>query len=468
MQQRLSRFINHRITDWVVMGLIVASVALLIAEHTAVPREPWRSAIVGAGNAITGLFVVELSIRFLASASKLRFFRKYWLDIIAVLPILRPLRFLRVLRLLRLARLGSFLNKHLLVMSDAIRQTLRQQLAIAVVVAILILSVSMLMFIIEGQGAQNPAYSTLPKALWWSLLSLSTDQPVGGEPVTTAGRVIELFTFLSSMGLVATLAGLASAGMMRRLSQEEPEMDVSELRDHIILCGWNRAGPMIVRELLNAPEYKENGIVLISELDSQPSLPADVDQSQVFFISADYTRVDVLERAGVRHARMAILLADKSVGRKDQDRDARTVLAALTIEKLNPKIFTCVELLNRDNETHLRMAGVEEIVVVDEYAGNIVATASRNRGLVAVMDILLSTSYGSSFYRSQLPESWAGKTVGWVHVHLKERYEAILVSIESQAGGQRALAVNPKSSQLIRSGDVALVISEKPPKLLDA
>lgn len=113
--------------------------------------------------------------------------------------------------------------------------------------------------------------------------------------------------------------------------------------------------------------------------------------------------MEVLRQAGLERAAVAILLADKTVPRSDQDRDAHTVLAALTIEKINRGIFTCVELLSRENQSHLTLAGVEEIIVPDEYGGKILAAAARNRGIVCMLDELLTRERGNNFYKSALP-----------------------------------------------------------------
>ena len=58
-------------------------------------------------------------------------------------------------------------------------------------------------------------------------------------------------------------------------------------------------------------------------------------KSYVQFLNEDFTKVEALEKAGVHRASKCIILSDTGRGRKDRDADARTILAALTIEKLN-------------------------------------------------------------------------------------------------------------------------------------
>ncbi|MCI0513168.1 TrkA C-terminal domain-containing protein, partial [candidate division KSB1 bacterium] len=162
------------------------------------------------------------------------------------------------------------------------------------------------------------------------------------------------------------------------------------------------------------------------------------------------------------HADIAILLADKSLPRSDQDRDARTILAALTIEKLNPRIYTCVELLNRDNDSHIKMIGVEEIVVGDEYSGNIIAASARNLGIIPILDELLTSKYGNQFYKVPVPAPWLGKNVGEVTNLLKTQYGAILIALaRSQL---KKNLVNPPAEMQLEPEDQLVLIAQVFPK----
>jgi voltage-gated potassium channel len=129
-----------------------------------------------------------------------------------------------------------------------------------------------------------------------------------------------------------------------------------------------------------------------------------------------------------------VLLATKAF-QVDQDRDARTLLAALTIEKLRPGIFTCAELLRRENIEHLSMAKVEEIVIGDEYMGHLIAHSSRARGIIKVMDELLTASAGISFIKSPCIVS-VGKTFLDAFVKIKTDQDAILMAVEASRENQ--------------------------------
>jgi voltage-gated potassium channel len=203
-------------------------------------------------------------------------------------------------------------------------------------------------------------------------------------------------------------------------------------------------------------------VVLITEGDAPKDLPHDLLDSRTFFHhKGDYTRIEVLEAVGAPNAATAILLTDHSIPRSDQDRDARTVLAALTMERMAPNLYTVAEVTSRQSESLLSMAGVEEIVVGDWYAGMILGSASRNRGLVGVLDEVLSHSHGNAFHTVKIPMSRAGSTIAKLRQELHDTHEATLIALHS--GEQRL--VNPPGTRRLAIGDQAVVLSADPPHL---
>src|SRR5690606_36313770 len=115
--------------------------------------------------------------------------------------------------------------------------------------------------------------------------------------------------------------------------------------------GWNRRVPLIINEVTQARGHQQTPVVVVADVEEQPpAMAAHAGNGLVYFVRGDYTRPEVLEQVRVRHAKRAIIVADTTAPRSDQDRDARTVLAALMIERMNPEIYTCAELLNHDNE----------------------------------------------------------------------------------------------------------------------
>lgn len=464
VRDALDRFIHHHVTELVLLGLILASVGMMLLELLV--GEPWSLWLTIAGDALTLVFVVELTIRFYVAPKKSRFIARYWLDILAVIPLIRPLRFFRVLRVLRLWRAGVLANRRISAFHGKLRGTVSEVLSIMVGTSVLVIAAAMVIFLAEtGPGAQ---LSTFEDALWYATFSLVAAEPTGADPQTQLGRWTTLMLMIGGLTLFGMFVGTVSAGMVSRLSAnlEVHEMDLDELTGHVIVCGWNGSGPTILRELFSPNAPGNRAVVLVTELpDPPPDIPDEIPRERLYHHHGDYTLIDVLETVGMRKAEQAILLADARLPRSRQDQDARTVLAALTIERMVPHVYTVVEMHTRQSEDLLRMAGVEEIVIGDWYAGTVIGSCSRNRGLVSVLEEILTARHGNSFHTLSLTPRWDGRPVAELHQQLLSDQHAVLISIEREEEGKRLQRVNPEPDFRLRSGDQLVVLARGPVRL---
>jgi voltage-gated potassium channel len=462
-KRRLRRGLNHPITELLVMGAIVASVLLVLFEFSIGQNDPRFKTVELINDLFTYFFIVELSLRFYVEQRKSRFFRKYWLDILAVIPFFRSFRILRVFRLLRLFRFGIIFTRRIARWTGAVNIVKVEYIIVGVSILVVVLMGAFSMRVAEGR--LNPDFQTLDRALWFSVMTVIGGEPIGGYPKTSLGRFITATLMMGGLTVFAIFTGTISAVMVNSLKNLKfRPMEIDEIDNHVVLCGWNRAGHLIIDELLHDERFKH--VVVISEDEATGKHPIFQKYvEQVFVLTGDYTRVDVLHDAGVERASYAMLLADSSKeGRSSQDRDARTVLAAMLIEKLNKNIYTVVQLLNRDNETSLRQVGVEEIIVSDEYVGNIMATVAKNRGIVSMLDELLTAKHGDQFFKCAVPEEMVGKTVAEVIMDLKVVYDATLIGVDLGSGGSLAetMCVNPPGSLKLEATHQIIIAGSRP------
>ena len=475
LRARADRFVHHPVTELGIAVLILVAVVALLAEP-AFPRDSEeRLALEGFGVGVTLLFALELLLRFWVAPSKRSFFRRYWLDILAVVPIARPLRLLRALLLLRLFRAGVLFNRRITVYDGILRGTLNEITVVTTLSLTIVLIGAVTLQAMPG-SMTYPAAQEMPEmeaAVWFAVYTLVGGEPIGGLPRTELGRAVTLALMLGGLTVFGMFVGAVSASMVTVLSRrlEVGDMDLEELRDHIIVCGWNPAGPTMLRELFSGPG-PHLPVVVVTEGDDMPEdLHSDgIPPYLVLHHTGDHTRVEVLEAVGVRRARAAFLLTDSLTPRTDQDRDARTVLAAHTIERMNEDIFCCAELINGENAAALDLTRVEEVVVRDWYAGVIIGNMGRNRGMSAVLNDILSSTRGNAFHKVTVPRGWDGRTIGDLHELLKREYGAILVSWEREipvSGGDpmREVEVNPPISRVVAPGDVLVVIADGVPRV---
>ncbi len=457
-QRKLQQFFARPMTELVIGGLIVISVAFTIVELGLPEGEIRRSILYELNYGITCLFAVELTLRFLAASNKRRFFRDYFFDLLSLLPLFRGLqyaRFLRLFRLLRVLRLLGIFSRYASSFPYIFR---RGAVEYVIVSGLIMLTVLVCTGAILAIDKENDNLDEFDEALWYSIYTLLAGEPTAETPLhSLAGHLITLGVMFMGMTIFAMFTGTVSAFMVERLHREGRIVQWEDFHDHIIICGWNRKAEIIVREHRTANKGDATPIVVIAEYDDEPALSDLSLARDVHFLNDDFTKVTVLEKAGIHRAKTCIILSDTSRSRNEQDADARTILASLTVEKLNRSVYTCAELCNSEYGTHLEMGHVNDFVVSGEQSGFLLAQAALNRGLMGVFNELLTHTRGNQFYRQEVNGELAGKSFLDVFVKLKQEHDAILIAVQD---GDGKFHINPHN-YVLSAGEHIVVIAEQ-------
>jgi voltage-gated potassium channel len=444
-------------------GLILTSVALTVFETTS---RPPPAQVIRASQAISALFAIELYFRRRVAPSARSFWREYWLDVVSVLPVVSAIALpletgygqlaatFSLLRIFRLARVLKIARHRVLLFPAVLRKGAREMFYLSGFVLLAVVFASSALVVLERD--ENPNIGTFPRAFWFAVYSLIAAEPIPSPPHTFGGNVVAVFVILTGLFSFATVIGTVSAIVADRIRSGDLIVDWQDLRDHLLVCGWSRKGEIIVREYVAAYPDDDKPIVVVAEFDHVPQLADASTRARVQFLNDDFTKIEALEKAGVRRAARAILLADTSKGRKERDADARTVLAALTIERLNPSVYTCAEIHRREHAHHLEMGKVNDYVVSGEHSAFLLAQSAITRGVMSVFAELMTHEHGNRFSRCGVPSRWKGKTFLELLVHMKDEHDALLVAV--QHGGETV--VNPKGYVFEGGEDVVCIASK--------
>lgn len=145
------------------------------------------------------------------------------IDLIAILPFYLPLlspqlRVVRSLRLLFFFRVFK-LNRY----TDSLNILLRvfrlkkEELFVSFLALFILLSLSSsLMYFFEHE-AQPEAFSSIPQAMWWGTITLTTVGYGDVYPITLVGRILGAIVAILGIGLFALPAGILASGFSEEL-----------------------------------------------------------------------------------------------------------------------------------------------------------------------------------------------------------------------------------------------------------
>lgn len=217
--------------DYAIMLLIIANVIAVMLEtvdpiYTAYGRELYLFEIVSVA-----VFTVEYGGRLWAATEHPDYTHWLWgrlryaispymlIDLIAILPfyfvavgdtrMLRALRLLRFMRLLKLTRYSESLQ----LLKDAAYMK-REELIITGFVGVILLLLSSSMMYFAERTAQPEEFSSIPAALWWGVITLTTVGYGDIHPVTTPGQVIGATVAVIGVGLFALPASILASGLI--------------------------------------------------------------------------------------------------------------------------------------------------------------------------------------------------------------------------------------------------------------
>jgi len=220
-----------RSVSFVIQTLIVLSaVAIAIETMPGLPR--WLyAALLGFEVFIVSIFMVEYLLRIWAAPSRLGYIFSAFgiIDLLSILPTilllgyplhaLRALRLIRVLRLLKLVRYVRAFER----LARAFRSVLDELVVFAAVAAVVLYLCASAIYWFEHE-AQPEAFASIPHALWWAVVTLTTVGYGDVYPVTAGGRIFTGLMLLVALGVVAVPTGLVTSALSsERVADEMAE-----------------------------------------------------------------------------------------------------------------------------------------------------------------------------------------------------------------------------------------------------
>ena len=126
------------------------------------------------------------------------------------------LRMLRMVRLFKLARRSPALA----VLLRVVRNERRGLMGAGLVLAVAVVLSASLLYLLE-RTAQPDAFGSVPQAMWWSVVTLTTLGYGDVVPVTVAGRIVGGLVVVVGLGLFALPVAILAAGFQHELPRRD-------------------------------------------------------------------------------------------------------------------------------------------------------------------------------------------------------------------------------------------------------
>ena len=293
-------------------------------------------------------------------------------------------------------------------------------------------------------------------ALWWSIVTITTVGYGDISPVTLGGRVVAGVMMVFGIGILGLFTATIASIFVERKMKEDRGMHSYEFQNHIIICEWNHRAQEIINELRMDRRTESAPIILIAELETKP-----VDDDNLHFIQGDVTE-DNLKRANIERAKTVVVLGDDQLDANA--RDAKAVLTTLTIETMNPNVYSIVELVNEANVQHCERANANEIIVGSEFTSKLISRAALDHGISKVLSELLSSRFGNDLFKIPVPESMQGKNFMDIFAEMKRSNNSIILGV--QKGNIGEVISNPSIDYQVEADDYLILISDGKPQTI--
>jgi voltage-gated potassium channel len=220
--------------------------------------------------------------------------------------------------------------------------------------------------------------------LYMTIITLST---VGyGEivPLNPVGRAFASLLIIFGMGTLLYFASTVVAlwveldmGRVRR--RRKMDKTISQLSDHIIVCGIGTTGGHVVRELVAT---KTPCVMIDSDEEQLKLLSAIVSErgQSALYVVGDATDDRVLAEAGIERARGLVAAL-----RNDKD----NIYIILSARQTNPKLRIIARAMEKDAPPKILRAGADQVVSPNFIGGMRIASEMIRPEVVEFLDMMM-------------------------------------------------------------------------------
>jgi voltage-gated potassium channel len=182
---------------------------------------------------VTTLFAIEYVLRVATSHRPMRYILSFYgiIDLLAFVPAIFSwtfagsnffllLRVTRIISIFKVLDMNQYTGEAQ-ILSQALRASRHKITVFVIFVATNVVLLGFIMFLVEGR--ENPGFSSIPKSIYWAIVTLTTVGYGDIAPQSALGRGIAAVVMVLGYGVLAVPTGIVSAEIATQVTHKSDE-----------------------------------------------------------------------------------------------------------------------------------------------------------------------------------------------------------------------------------------------------
>jgi voltage-gated potassium channel len=282
-------------------------------------------------------------------------------------------------------------------------------------------------------------------ALYMTVITLST---VGYEiihPLSTGGKIFTVFLIIGGVGFVfygftTFVQYFIENRLTDRLGSRRMKKDISQLKEHIILCGYGRVGREVARMLA------DEGVPFVAIDGDQKACDKAVEDG-FLCINGNASKDEILHEAGIKTAKALIA----AVGN-----DADNIYITFSAKVLRPDILIVARGSDEESEAKLKRAGADRTLLPLNVSGRRMAMLAIHPVVADFIETTVHNREGGLLLEDikvEAGSSMIGKTLGEV----QKQSKGMIILALRRGGGK--FTANPAPGTIFEAGDEIITMA---------
>lgn len=221
------------------------------------------------------------------------------------------------------------------------------------------------------------------EAFYMTIITVTTVGFSEVRPLDQSAQVFTIFLIVSSVfifgfAISVVTEYLLSRNSLQLLKRKKVRQKISELQNHVIICGFGRNGQQAAERL---EAYQKPFVVIEKDKEIIENFESDV-----LFVEGDVNEDEVLLQSGIERAQYLVAALPD---------DALNLFVVLSARQMNSELFIISRASIATSVKKLQFAGANKVIMPDKIGGDHMAALVVMPDLITFMD-QLSTEGGDT------------------------------------------------------------------------